>query len=350
MKVSLLTSPNRESWDNYVLGHPDSSHCHLSGWLEIIEKTYGHRSYGLVAQENSRIVGLLPFIHMKSFMFGNRLVSMPFLNYGGVLADTPDIARALLEEAVHHSSRLKVSLLELRHLQAIENIESSDAYDFRVRTDRVRMTLELPNSADELFNSFKSKLRSQIRRPLKEGMTSIIGGDELLPSFYKVFSVNMRDLGSPVHNRKLFSKILETFGEKVKIGLVSYHNEPVAAGLIVCYGDTVEIPWASSLRKYNRLSPNMLLYWSLLEYSCNQGFRHFDFGRSSANAGTYKFKKQWGAEPNTLYWYVCDQSKNKSSYMEAKSPTMTRAAAVWQKLPLFLANLIGPTLRRSIPL
>ena len=165
------------------------------------------------------------------------------------------------------------------------------------------MLLSLPASKEELLKSFKSKLRSQISRPQKEGMTAIIGGAELIDPFYRVFSVNMRDLGSPVHSKRLFREIFQEFPENAKIGLVKYQGEDVAAGLIFCFRNTVEIPWASSLKKYNGLSPNMLLYWSLLEYSCDKGFQYFDFGRSTPEEGTYKFKEQWGAKPSPLYWY-----------------------------------------------
>ena len=212
------------------------------------------------------------------------------------------------------------------------------------------MLLALPGSGEELFKSFKSKLRSQIRRPQKEGMKTIIGGLEILDHFYRVFAANMRDLGSPVHSKKLFGQIFQAFGENVKIGVVYCQNGPVAAGLIVCFRDIVEIPWASSLRGYNRFSPNMLLYWSLLEHASDKDYRRFDFGRSTPGKGAYGFKKQWGAEPYPLYWYIYGLSRYETLASMNESMAMSRAVALWQRLPLFLANLIGPRIRASISL
>lgn len=215
---------------------------------------------------------------------------------------------------------------------------------------KVRMVLELPGSPDKLMCSMKSKLRSQIRRPMKEGMISVVGGQELLDDFYRVFSVNMRDLGSPVHSRKLFTAIFNCFKESARIGLVQYKDRPVAAGLVFCFLDTVEIPWASSLREYGRLSPNMLLYWSLMEFACQGGYRYFDFGRTSQDKGTYRFKEQWGARPSTLYWYGFNTSKNPMLVSVSDSTWMLRAADIWQNIPVSLANLLGPVIRKSISL
>jgi serine/alanine adding enzyme len=365
MEIKLYTSSDKQAWDSYVLKHTDSTHCHLSGWKGVIENTYGHKSYYLIAQNESRIMGILPLVHIKSIIFGSQLVSTPFLNYGGVLADGEEAGKLLLSEAIKLDQKLKVKKIELRHtnplawlkelypdnsMNPINSVNPSDPINFSLRTHKVRMLLELPASSDELFKSYNSKLRSQIRRSQKAGMAAVIGGVELLYDFYRVFSINMRDLGSPVHSKKFFSLIFDYFGECVKIGVVYYQGKPVAAGFIFCFRNIVEIPWASSLRKYNAFSPNMLLYWSLLEYSANHGFHYFDFGRSTPGEGTFKFKQQWGAKPFTLYWYSRDHLGNENGYIEKTSSTVSHGVAVWQQLPVFVANLLGPILRGSISL
>jgi FemAB-related protein (PEP-CTERM system-associated) len=212
------------------------------------------------------------------------------------------------------------------------------------------MLLELPRSKEELLKSFKAKLRSQISRPQKEGMTTIIGKAELIDSFYKVFSINMRDLGSPVHSKKLLKEICDILNYNVRIGIVNYENTPVAAGLIFCFRDTVEIPWASSLKQYNKLSPNMLLYWSLMEYACDNGFTYFDFGRSTPEEGTYKFKEQWGAKPWPLYWQNIVFNGHPVSQNDLKKSDFGRASHYWKKLPVPISNMIGPLIRKHISL
>jgi FemAB-related protein (PEP-CTERM system-associated) len=212
------------------------------------------------------------------------------------------------------------------------------------------MVLTFSGSSDDLLTSYKAKLRSQIFRPQKEGMTAAVEGGELINPFYEVFSINMRDLGSPVHSKKLFQQMFLEFPENVRIGVVHHQNEPVAAGLIFCFRDTVEIPWASSLKGYNKFSPNMFLYWSLIKYACDKGFKYFDFGRSTPDEGTYKFKEQWGAKPFPLYWYQITLNGEGVSNGQLEKAKYESAIRYWKKLPVNISNIIGPFIRKSIDL
>ncbi len=181
-------------------------------------------------------------------------------------------------------------------------------------------------------------------------MKAVIGGGELIDPFFKIFSINMRDLGSPVHSRRLFQEICGQFPESVKIGVVNHENTPVAAGLIFRFRDTVEIPWASSLKKFNKFSPNMLLYWSFIEYGCDQGFKYFDFGRSTPDEGTYRFKEQWGAFPVPLYWYTLTLNGHDIGNNRSDKSRYERLIQYWKRLPLPISNIIGPLIRKHISL
>lgn len=237
---------------------------------------------------------------------------MPFFDMGGILADNNEIEKALLTEAIQFGQKLKVDNLELRHIQPISWLNRLNSINpqlatrncaFQTRSHKVRMLLDLPDSSEKLMKSFKSKLRSQIRKPIKEGLKPRIGGLELLNDFYDVFSTNMRDLGSPVHSKHFMKNVIEAFPDKAKIVIIYKENKPIACSLMVGFKHTLENPWASALREYSSLSPNMLLYWTMLEYACDHGYSLFDFGRSSHDEGTYKFKKQWGGESETLHWH-----------------------------------------------
>jgi serine/alanine adding enzyme len=373
MQIRLATSADKNPWDSYVLSHPDSTHCHLYGWKDVIEKTYGHKGYYLLAEKDSKIVGALPLIHLKSFLFGNQLVSMPFLNYGGILADSDELVQELIKEALKVAAKLKVSSIELRHLKPISCLHPSTRSNssnpsnpinssnpsnssnptnpnWLEKTHKVRMVLNLPGSKDELLNSFKAKLRSQIFRPEKEGMKAVIGGGELIDSFFGIFSTNMRDLGSPVHSRRLFQEICSQFPESVKIGVVNYEEVSVAAGLIFCFRDMVEIPWASTLREFNKFSPNMLLYWSLIVYGCDHGFKYFDFGRSTPDEGTYRFKEQWGAFPVPVHWHTLTLNGHALESNWSDKSRYERLIHYWKRLPVPISNIIGPLIRKHISL
>jgi len=212
------------------------------------------------------------------------------------------------------------------------------------------MLLTLPKSSETLMKSFKSKLRSQVKKPIKEGLKSKVGGLELLDDFYKVFSINMRDLGSPLHSRKLIKHVLEEFSEKARIVLVYKDSEPLACSIIVGFNDTLENPWASALRQYNRLSPNMLLYWTMLEYACENRYKYFDFGRSTPDEGTYRFKEQWGAKPEPFHWHFISLNGQPINEDTSEKSKFDKAIQYWQKLPVPVTKILGPMIRKHIGL
>lgn len=338
------------SWDAYARTHSAGTLYHLAGWGEIIRKTYRHPIYYLAARdaETKTIVGILPLAHLKHFIFGNGLFSMPFFDLGGILADDPETETALMVKAMELGRELKVNHIELRH----QGPPSARDETIRatVKSHKVRMLLDLPDSADALMKSFKSKLRSQIKRPMKEGLVAKMGGGELLDDFYEVFVINMRDLGSPVHSKKLMAHVLQTFHENAKVFVVYHQDQPVACSLTVGFKDILENPWASALRQYSKLSPNMLLYWRMLEYACENGYKRFDFGRSSPDEGTYKFKAQWGAKPETLHW-VCVWLRGEPDNADlSEKTTFGFAARCWQKLPVAVTKVMGPMIRKHIGL
>lgn len=349
MIIRPYQETDRQAWDGYVYQHPDAYHAHLAGWKDVIEQTYKKKSYYLVAEKDLKIVGVLPLFHIKSRLFGNTLVSMPYLTYGGILANNDTIIEKLLDEALEMADDLN-AVLELRHVKPLSE-ELYDSEKTQINDSKVSMRLELPQSSEELFNSFKAKLRSQIRRPQKEGMIFKLGGPELIKDFYRVFTVNMRDLGSPVHSKKLFENIFKYMDNTVRIGIVYYNHKAVGAGIISLFKYFVEIPWASTLKKYNKFSPNMLLYWSFLEYTTNNGFKYFDFGRSKSGEGTYKFKKQWGSiEYNLKWFYFYNNDKNYANTSVEAKKSIKLMISLWSKLPLKFSNVLGPILRKQVSL
>jgi FemAB-related protein (PEP-CTERM system-associated) len=211
------------------------------------------------------------------------------------------------------------------------------------------MILELAKDAETQWHGFNAKLRNQIRKAEKSGLTAIVGGKELLTDFYAVFVRNMRDLGTPVYAEKFFSEVLNFFCDHTRIIVVHLAGEPVAAGLIAWFRDTVEIPWASSIRDYNQFCPNNLLYWTALQYALAHGFARFDFGRSTPGEGTYRFKEQWGAKPIQLNWQYLLPEGASLPELNTKNPKFEMAIRIWQKLPLNLTRLLGPHIVGNIP-
>ncbi len=341
----------QQQWDDYVIAQKDATCYHLTAWKRAVERAYGHRSCYIMATSKSpnpllsKIIGVLPLFHLRSFMFGNQLVSLPFCDYGGILADNEHVVSALAERSTELSRNLNDATIEFRNTQSI----SSDR--LKTSSHKVRMVLDLHGDSEKLWQSFAPKLRSQIRKPEKEGLVSNIGGIELLDDFYKVFSFNMRDLGSPVHSKMLVKAVVEEFGKSSKVQVVYKGKKPIGAGLVLLLRDTVFVPWASTVRQFNSLSPNMMLYWNFLRYAADNKFLKFDFGRSSPAEGTYKFKAQWGAKATPLYWqYWSVKGSHGGPVQPLPKERFSSLVSLWKKLPLPLANLMGPHIRKHISL
>jgi FemAB-related protein (PEP-CTERM system-associated) len=312
-------------------------------WMSVLRRGQRHTPYCLEAVENDETRGFLSLCYVRSLLFGRFLVSLPYVNYGGVIADDDLVAKLLIDRAVELADQLKVRYLELRHETPIAHEALADR-----RTDKVQMRLSLPATTDELWDSLTAKVRNQVRKGEKNGLSVTWGGEELLPGFYSVFSENMRDLGTPVYGRRLFRTILEHFPERAEICLVRAFTQPIAAGLVLHGWGVSEVPSASSLRTFNYTCANMLMYWELLKRAIEHKQQSFDFGRASRNGSTFRFKKQWGAEPFPAEWQYYTRSGSIDS-MRTENPRYQKAINVWQRLPLSLTRLIGPRIVRGIP-
>ena len=316
-----------------------------STWLGILKEGLGHQRYLIIAEtQTGQLVGFLPLAFVQSILFGKFLVSLPYLNSGGVCSRTPEVALALIDHAVELADQLNVRHLELRHEVPIEHPKLSVS-----RTDKVHMRLELPTTADELDGSFKSKLRSQIKKSSQQHFELSCGGIECLDDFYRVFTINMRDLGTPVYSKRLFQSILEKFGtSKAELCVVRLNDRPISGALLIHHAHRTEVPSASAIRRFNPTNVNMWMYWQLLRRAIERGSTEFDFGRSTIGAGTYKFKEQWGAKPSPAVWqyYV---RKGDPAQMRPDSSKNQRLVGIWKKLPLWLTRLLGPTIVRGIP-
>ncbi len=289
------------------------------------------------------IVGILPLVHLKSFLFGSFMISLPYFNYGGISGENSEVQDLLLNEAVKIAERKHVAHIELRHERAVFD-------KLPVKTAKVAMRLSLPADPDELWNSLTSNLRRKIRKPSKEGFYCKLGQEEELDSFYPVFSTKMRDLGTPVYSKKFFRNILEAFPNSTWIATVrTKHQRVVASGFLIGFKDRLEMPWVSSLRSYDHFYVNLLLYWSMLRFGCVNHFKIFDFGRSTFGEGTYQFKEQWGAKPVQLYWHYWIKNGHPLPELNPKNPKYRLAISLWKRLPVSLTKLIGPSVVKNIP-
>lgn len=344
MNIHTLSpsSPWRDKWDTFVTAHPLGSVYHLSPWQQIFDENCGRGTEYLLAEDNGAVKGILPLVSFRSFLFGSFFVSLPWTNYGGLLSESEEASRLLVDEAVNLGKRKRAKMIELHSV-------GESPSPLVAQNLKVSMRLELPANPEDLWRVFPAKLRSQIRRPEKDGLYAEFGGVEKLDDFYSVFARNMRDLGTPAFPQSFFRKILETF-EVARICCVYADLRPVAAGFLIAFKDRLEIPWASSLRSFNKQSPNMLLYWQCIKFACEQSYTYFDFGRSTPNGPHFRFKAQWGAQPvplNWHYWQADDRPFRRE--LSPENPKYRAAIRLWKWLPFPFTRIAGPVLARSIP-
>jgi len=384
-----LARPCRE----FLLEATGANYCHDPAWIDVIREGYGKEVLLWVRTDPTGTVrGMAPACFLASAGFGRSLVCLPYLDYGGILAEDEE-TEDLLRDKLLAEAQVRRANLEIRSLQPLCGLPPP-------KDEKVAMILQLreeqedwssanwgptyagtmfegaedegsvlvaedwsphPNgirseagkaagkaAAEVYWKSLDAKVRNQVRKAEKSGVTVVWGREDRLDDFYSVFCVNMRDLGSPTHAREFFSAVLRHF-PGAQIG-TAYREGKCIGGLFrILWKGTMAIPWASTLKDERIHCPNNALYWESISYAFEQGCRQVDFGRSSRDQGTYKFKKQWLAQELPLYRYQFDE---KGHFLEQATHIATGKLGwtrnVWAKMPLRLANSLGPMLRGSI--
>lgn len=341
MRVEIVTNAASE-WDEFV--HSTARAClgHDAAWAHVLTSAYRLETVYLVARREDRISGVLPMAVLPKPTGGGQLISLPYLDAAGVLASDAQSEAALLTRAIEIAAARQIGPLEVRNPHSLLDGRPAPAQT------RVNLVLELAETEEQQWAGLRAKVRNQTRKAEKEGLR-LSDGDQsrLLESFYAAFCINMRDLGSPVHSRRLFEAIARAFGERSRIIVVESEEGPIGGLIAIRSGDTVYVPWASTLRSERKKCPNNMIYWEAIRWAVETGARRFDFGRSAPEAGTHRFKKGWGAEEEPLAWMSFDASGDILPAQAASdSDTLRRVTEVWAKLPVGLTRWIGPPIRR----
>lgn len=330
-----------EAWDAFVETRPGGTHFHRWAWRRIVERVHGHDCPYLAARdEEGELVGVLPLVRVRSLLFGDYLVSMPFVNYGGPLG-SEEATRALADRARSLARSEGDALLELRSRHELP-------VDLPVSHRKVTVTLDLPvGDPGSLWEALDSPVRSQVRRPRKAG-AEVRFGPEWLDAFYRLYTDRMHGLGTPAQPRELFVALRDLARDDVWFGAVLLDGRPVAAGCGVRWGEEIEMTWAADDVAYRRDAPNMLLYWSFMERAAEEGLRTFNFGRCTPDSGTHRFKRQWGGEDEQLWWYHAGGGDREHTPSPDEGP-YSWGPKVWRRLPKPVVDAVGPRLVRYLP-
>lgn len=352
MRVESSTEP-REGWDAFVQRTPGAQLGHAAAWPGILQRVYGLEPVCLVALDDAEeIAGVMALAVFRGLKGRRELISLPYLDASGPLASGPEARRALLDAGLEQARHRGVGAFEVRELETAVDPSRSEAVPANAVEPAHRVDLQLDLEPDEeaQWKAVGAKVRNQTRKATKQGL--VLGeatGLDAMDAFYEPFCENMRDLGSPVHARRFFVEIMQAFGGSAR--LVTCRGEAGSVGglLAIDFAGTVSVPWASTLRSERKRCPNNLIYWEALRWAISRGAGGFDFGRSPIDAGTYKFKKGWGARERPLRWDRWSASGETLTVAGlGDDPVMQRLSALWARMPVGFTRLLGPVIRRRI--
>jgi serine/alanine adding enzyme len=343
-KIILLTDQHNSKWDEYVMQCPEGTFFHLTGWKNVIEKSLRLTPiYIMALNEADKIRGVLPMFLMRDILTRKYLVSLPFSAHAGICADDMDIRTELLKKANEIAVENRVQYIELRQL-------ADEVFQLPTQKDFVTMIVKLEKGEEFLWNhSFNKRRRTAVRKAQKEGLTVDFKKNHLA-EFYNILSINQRNLGTPNYPKLFLRNFLEEFNDSANIIVVKYRDKIIGGTLFVTYKNMLIPFWAASLSQYNNLRPNDMLYWEAMKFACRNGFKYFDFGRSTINSGTFKFKQNWGAETVHLnYQYLFNKCQRIPTVSATADNKYQLAINIWKKLPMAVVNTLGPKLIRYLP-
>ena len=353
MEVYELKKEYEEEWDKFVRNSRDATFFHQVGWKRVITKTYNHKPiYLMVLDKDNEIKGILPMFLMKSKIFGNRLISVPFAPYGGICANDAKAFNLLINEAMKIAKDMDVKFIEFRNLnQRYILLYRKFLYNnnVSVKSNYVTSILELSEDHEYIWRYKLTKnKRKNISRSLRSGLIAEWTDDA--NEFYRLYAHNMRDLGTPVHSKEFFKNILNEFSNSSKILIVRYNDEPIYSAFYLLYNNDVIInAWSSTLRKYRKLNPSDFGIWFVIKYACVNKFKCYDFGRSQIGSGNFEYKRRWSTVTIPLLYVYYLAKPSDVPDLTSRNVNRRRFAQIWSKLPVTLANIIGPRIRRHIP-
>ncbi|MEM8800087.1 MAG: FemAB family XrtA/PEP-CTERM system-associated protein, partial [Pseudomonadota bacterium] len=319
---------------------PEATVLHLSAWSRAIHKTFGHKIYNLVARENGSIVGILPLIHVKTRLFGNQLISNAFAVYGGPVADSDAAHDALDQAAEDIGKKLNVGAIEYRNRSRLRPGWPAKTESYAT------FRRAMGDTSDAILKNIPRKQRAMVRKGIKAGLKAVV--DQSRERHFAIYSESVRNLGTPVFPRSLFQNLLSCYGDRADILTIEHEGRAIASVLSFYFRNEVVPYYGGSIPAARAIAGNDYMYWALMEHAHARGFTHFDFGRSKFGTGPFSFKKNWGFEPSPLAYefkLLRDQELPDVNPLNPKYQLMIKT---WKKLPLPIANRVGPFVARGL--
>lgn len=339
-QLALTDTANAVHWDAFVLACPDATFFHRAAWQSILRNIFRHPTYFLYAEHDGKIEGVLPLAHIKSRLFGNSLIALPFAVYGGVAATTPEAATALEQEAQSLARKLDVDHLEFRNIQPRHD-------DWPTQDLYVTFRKAILADVEANMQAIPRKQRAMVRKGINNGLISTV--DRKSDRFFKLFADNVHRHGTPALPKRYFDTLLQVFGDDCEILTVTTpEGKPLSSVLSFYFRDEVLPYYAGDDETARNFAANDFKYWELMRRSCERGFKVFDYGRSKVGTGPYSFKKNWGFEPQALHYEYCLYKRDSIPQNNPNNAKYKLLIETWRRMPIGLANLIGPHIVRNL--
>jgi FemAB-related protein (PEP-CTERM system-associated) len=329
-------------WDRFVFEHPGASFFHLTGWKRVIEKTLGYKARYFYCERDGKIAGIAPLFSISNWMVGRCILSIPLAAYGGIVAEDEEVEQALLDQARQIAVGEGVDYLEVRQREGLlrDGFHANPLY--------VTFNTPLFRDAEANRKRLPKDTRYMIRKAEKVGLRVQTGFDQI-GAFYSLFAQSMQRLGTPVFPIRLFQNLIEEFPKHSHLMLVYSGSQPVAGVLSFFFRDTILPYYAGATDGAPRLAANNFMYWELIKWAGEQGFRWFDFGRSKKGTGSFAFKSQWNMNVEPLNYQVLLVERATVPNFSPLNPKFEIAIRLWQKLPLPVTKWLGPSIVRLFP-
>ncbi len=339
LRIGELGVDDRERWDAFVDTCDEASFFHRAGWQRVIEEVFAHRTWFLYAERNGQIEGVLPLAQIKSRLFGNNLMSLPFCVYGGVAAGSEEAAELLTQSAREKAEALGVDALEMRNRRRCHpDWPHKDLY--------VTFRKELDPDPEQNLKNIPRKQRAMVRKGIKAGLES--GWDDDIDRLYDAYSQSVHALGTPVFSRRLFSTLRDEFGDDCRILTITKDGRTIASVMSFYFRDEVLPYYGGGMAEARTVKGNDFMYWELMRRSTEEGIRIFDYGRSKQGAGSYSFKKNWGFEPEPLHYEYHLVRAQEIPEVNPNNPKYQMFIKLWRKLPLGMTQWLGPHIVRNL--
>ncbi|MGR5134586.1 FemAB family XrtA/PEP-CTERM system-associated protein [Vibrio alfacsensis] len=340
--IREMTPQDMRAWDRYVDCHQDGTFFHLTGWYKVIQSVFKHRPHYLLAENDDQIVGVLPLFEQKSHFFGHALISTPFCVYGGVLSDSETIRKEIEKSALELGTALNVDYVELR-----DKSERETEQPWVKHCHHSTFSSEINDTPDQILTNIKRKQRAVIRHSLKSDL--YWDNQDNTSLCYDVYAQSVHNLGTPVFDKKLFDSLKETFGDQCETFVVR-NNEgiPVSSVLSFYYKETVLPYYGGGTSDARELKSNDYMYYQLMCAAIDKGISKFDFGRSKKESGSYKYKKHWGMQEESLHYRVALIKADKLPNLSPNNPKYKMLINIWKKMPLGLSRQLGPQLSKYL--